>query len=215
MIHEYEINGLSVKTGDVICATDKGPPILDGQFWRYIGNLLPGDVDHVAVYIGPEGRCVEAGALGRVITYSVTDNTWDAMKLQEQRGKAVDVLYGIASPVEGRGLSESRMAGIRESAAEYCLAQAAAGKPYNLNFFDSNTEAAFYCSQLVYIAYLKNGIDLNTNMGIPHNPGTSSIIFPQEIWNGCVNKRSDRLNGKYHSRFGWDPMHPRDLGDET
>lgn len=215
MIHEYEINGLPVKTGDIICTTDGGPPILDGQFWRYIGNLLHGDVDHVALYVGPEGRCVEAGAQGRVITFDVTDNIWDAEKMQDQRGKTVDALYGIACPVEGRGLTESRKAGIRESVAEYCLTQAAAGKPYNLNFFDSNTEVAYYCSQLAYIAYLKNGIDLNTNVGIPHNPGTSSIIFPQEIWDGCVGRRDVRLNVKRHFRYGWDPMHPRDLDSGT
>jgi uncharacterized protein YycO len=190
MIYEYEINGLAVKTGDIICTTDGGPPTLDGQFWRYLGNLIPGNVDHVAIYVGPEGRCVEAGAKGRVITYSVMNNNWDSLKMRDQRGEVVDTLYGVACPVEGRGLSESRKTEIRESVAQYCLAQAAAGKPYNLDFFNANTEDAFYCSHLAYMAYLKQGINLNTNLGIPHIPGTTNIIFPQEIWSGCVNRKA-------------------------
>jgi hypothetical protein len=31
-------------------------------------------------------------------------------------------------------------------------------------------------------------VDLNTGMGIPHLPLTKSIIFPEEIWNGCVHR---------------------------
>ncbi len=186
-MHEYEINGIPVRTGDIICTTDKGPPLLAGQFWRYLGNLVPGDVDHVAIYIGPEGRCVEAGAMGRVITFSIIDRIWDSSKMQDQRGAVVDALYGIARPVEGRGLSESVKADIRESVARYCLAQAEAKKPYNLDFYNSKTEKAFYCSQLAYLAYLKNGINLKTETGVPRIPRTSSIIFPREIWNGCVH----------------------------
>jgi hypothetical protein len=193
MIHEYEMNGLTMRTGDIICTTDKGPSILAGQFWRYIGTLLPGDVDHVAIYVGPEGRCVEAGAKGMVLTFSVPDHTWDALKMLDQRGEIVDALYGIACPVEGRGLSEDRKTEIRESVARYCLAQAAARKPYNLDYFNPDTEDAFYCSQLAYLAYLKNGINLNTGLGVPHNPETCRIIFPQEIWSGCVNKKYEHL----------------------
>jgi uncharacterized protein YycO len=73
--------------------------------------------------------------------------------------------------------------------ADYCLAQAAANKPYNLNFFDPDTERAFYCSQLAYKAYIAHGIDLNTGQGVPDIPGTSSIVFPQEIWSGCQHQR--------------------------
>jgi hypothetical protein len=189
MIHEYEINGLLARTGDIICTRDEGPRILGGQFWRYIGHLIPGDVDHVAVYVGPGGRCVEAGARGRVITFSVIGHTWDHLIMREQRGEMADALYGIACPVEGRGLSESEKAKVRENVAGYCLAQAAAEKPYNLDFFKADTEDAFYCSQLAYMAYLMNGIDLNTGLGIPHIPQTSNIIFPQDIWNGCVHAK--------------------------
>ncbi len=189
MIYEYEMNGLLVKTGDIVCTADAGPPVLAGQFWRYIGHLIPGEIGHVALYVGPEGRCVEAGAKGRVITFSVPGNAWDALKMRDQRGEIIDALYGIACPAEGRGLSESGEREVREKVARYCLDQAAAGKPYNLDFFNPNTEDAFYCSQLAYLAYLKNGIDLNTRLGVPHIPRTSSIIFPQELWNGCFHAK--------------------------
>jgi hypothetical protein len=76
----------------------------------------------------------------------------------------------------------------RDSVGSYCLAQA--GKPYNLNFFDPDTEDGFYCSQLPYLAYLPHGIDLNTGMGVPDVPGTSRIVFPQEIWSGCSHRRA-------------------------
>lgn len=187
MIHEYEINNVKLKTGDIICTHDGGAPILEGQFWRFVGNLIPGEVDHVAVYLGPEGRCIEAGPIG-VNVYEVKNNTWDSVNMRDQRGPMVDTFYGIACPVEGRGLLENRKVRIRESVARYCLAQA--GKPYNLNFLNSKTVKSFYCSQLVYLAYLKNGIDLNTDHGVPHVPGTHTIIFPQELWSGCVNKRA-------------------------
>jgi len=187
MIYQYSISGLPVQTGDVICTTDGGAPILEGQFWRFIGNLIPGDVDHVAIYVGPDGRCLEAGPKG-VITYNVMNKSWDSLKMQVQRGPIVDSFYGVAYPVEGKGHSESEKADIRENVAKYCLAQS--GKPYNLNFLNSKTEDAFYCSQLAYLAYLKNGINLNTDLGVPHVPGTHSIIFPQEIWSGCVKKKA-------------------------
>ncbi len=71
MIYSYEMNGLKLQTGDLICTTDGGGENIEGQFWRLIGKLIPGDVDHIVVYVGPGGRCVEAGAKGKVITFEV------------------------------------------------------------------------------------------------------------------------------------------------
>ncbi len=186
MIYEYAINGLPVRTGDIICTHDGGASVVEGQFWRFVGKLIPGEVDHVAVYVGPEGRCVEAGPRG-VIIYEVRNKTWDAVPMQDQRGPVIDTFYGVAYAVDGRGLPENKKNEVRERVARFCLAQA--GKPYNLNFLDSRREDAFYCSQLAYAAYFMSGIDLNTDRGVPLVPGTHSIIFPQEIWSGCVNKR--------------------------
>jgi len=105
-----------------------------------------------------------------------------------RRGLILDQLVGAAYPLEGRDLPPAEQARIRQEVAAYCLAQV--GKPYNLNFMDIETEAAFYCSQLVYLAYLRTGIDLNTGLSIEALPGTGHIVYPQEIWSGCAHRQA-------------------------
>lgn len=190
MIHTYTINGVPLETGDIICTMNGKPDILPGEFWRLVGRLVPGDVDHVAVYVGPKGRCVEAGARG-VITYEVTHDRWDSARLIAQRGLIFDEFYGVAYPLAGQELSEADETLIREHVAEYCLAQA--GKSYNLNFLDPDREDVFYCSQLIYKAYLPFGINLNTGLAIETLPGTNQIIYPQEIWDGCVHRLAEKV----------------------
>ncbi len=185
MIDTYPLCGLELCTGDLLCNTDGKPDILPGEFWRLLGRLVPGDVDHIVVYVGPGGRCVEAGGLG-VISFEI-ENGWDAEKMMQRRGLLVDSLYGVASPLQGRGYVPSEEARIREDVAAYCLAQV--GKPYNLNFFNPDTEAAFYCSQLAYKAYLRHGINLNAGMSVPAVPGTEQAVYPQEIWDNCTHRR--------------------------
>ncbi|MBN1180221.1 MAG: hypothetical protein JXD18_13500 [Anaerolineae bacterium] len=180
----YVLNGLLVETGDIICTSNEEGEILPGQFWRLLGRLVPGPVDHVAVYVGPGGRCVEVGGRG-VVIFEVEGGTWRAERMVKQRAMLADRFYGVAYPLQGRGLSRAEEAVIRVGVAGYCLAQV--GKPYNLNFLDSDTEAAFYCSQLPYKAYIRHGIDLNTGQGVPNLPGTAKIVFPQEIWSGCAH----------------------------
>ncbi len=187
MVHEYIIDGLTVRTGDIICTTDGGGELLAGEFWRLVGKLIPGDVDHIAIYIGPGGRCVESGATGRVIAFEIPSNHWDADAMYDQR-KLLDTFYGIAYPLSNKGFSEDRENQIRKKVRDYCVAKT--GKPYNLNFLDSGNEDAFYCSQIAYKAYLTCGINLNTDSSVVNIPGTSEIVFPQEIWNVCVNKKT-------------------------
>ena len=189
-VDTYVIDGLTVQTGDLICTSAGGRSVFAGFFWRVWGMAVPGPVDHIAVYVGPGGRCVEAGAKLRVITFDVPGNTWDDVKMAKMRGQLFDTLYGIAYPLAGRPLSSEEEARIRRAVASYCLRQAEAGKPYNFAFVDSTTDDAFYCSQLAYKAYLEQGIDLNTGQGVPDIPGTDSIVFPQEIWTGCTHVRA-------------------------
>ncbi|MHC4086099.1 MAG: hypothetical protein ACYSU3_14675 [Planctomycetota bacterium] len=193
-VHTYQIDGLTVRTGDLICTnTTEEESVFGGIFYRIFGTLIPGKVDHIAVYVGPGGRCVEAGAKYRVITFNIKHNTWNSSKMIEERGFIVDNLYGIAYPLAGLSLSSEEEAGIRKRVAMYCIRQAEAKKPYNAMFIDSKTENAFYCSQLAYKAYLKEGIDLNTGKGVPdlpNLPGMESIVFPQEIWSGCRHERA-------------------------
>jgi hypothetical protein len=190
MIYTYEINGLTVRTGDLICTSDTGGRIVLGQFWRFVGMLIPGEVDHIAVYVGPRGRCVEAGARLRVIVFHVKDNIWNANKMRRARGPLMDSFHGVAYPLAGRRFGRQKEIKIRESVVRYCLKQAKAKKPYNFDFLNSKTEKAFYCSQLAYKAYLRNRINLNTGKGVKQIPGSESIIFPQEIWSGCRHKKA-------------------------
>ncbi len=186
MVYTYQIEGIAVQTGDIICTMNGKPDILPGEFWRFVGRLVPGDVDHVAVYLGPEGRCAEAGARG-VITFNVPNGLWNTEQMALQRGLLFDTFYGVASPLEGVGLAEGEVFEMRSTVAAYCLAHV--GKPYNLNFLNTETEEAFYCSQLAYKAYKQVGIDLNTGLAMEQLPGTNAIIYPQEIWNGFHHRR--------------------------
>ena len=105
-----------------------------------------------------------------------------------QRGLLFDTFYGVASPLDGLQVSEAEDFELRSRVAEYCLAQL--GKPYNLNFLNSQTEESFYCSQLAYKAYQQIGIDLNTGLAMEQFPGTNAIIYPQEIWNGFPHRET-------------------------
>ena len=189
MIYTYQIGGIALQTGDIICTMNGKPNILPGEFWLLVGRLVPGDVDHVAIYIGPEGRCIEAGAHG-VIKFTVFKGEWNAERMARRRGLLFDTFYGVASPLDGLGLAEQEEHEMRRSVAAYCLAQL--GKPYNLNFLNSETEESFYCSQLAYKAYQKVGINLNTGLAMEQIPGTNAIIYPQEIWDGCSHRAGNR-----------------------
>jgi len=187
MIHTYQINGMALQTGDIVCTMNGKPDILPGEFWRLVGRLVPGDVDHVAIYVGPNGRCVEAGARG-VISFNVPNGLWDTERMARQRGHLFDTFYGIASPLDTFGISEEEELHARRTVAKYLLAQI--GKPYNLNFLNTETEESFYCSQLAYKAYQTIGINLNTGLAMEQLPGTNQIVYPQEIWDGFSHRQS-------------------------
>jgi hypothetical protein len=191
MIYTYQIEGIALQTGDIICTRNGKPDILPGEFWRLVGRLVPGDVDHVALYVGPEGRAVEAGARG-VITFDILNGAWNTERMARQRGLLFDTFYGVASPIDALQVSEDDEFEMRSQVAAYCLAQV--GKPYNLNFLNPETEEAFYCSQLAYKAYRHIGIDLNTGLAMEQLPGTNGIIYPQEIWNGFPHREAKRLD---------------------
>ena len=191
MIHTYQINGLPLQTGDIICTMNGKPDILPGEFWRLVGRLVPGDVDHTVIYLGPRGRCIEAGAKG-VVTFEIHDGVWEPERTMPERGLLVDTFYGVSYPLDGIGFSAEEERQARLTVADYCLAQV--GKPYNLNFLNAEREDAFYCSQLAYKAYQRVGINLNTGLVMENLPGTNLIVYPQEIWSGCAHRGSDQLS---------------------
>jgi len=203
MIHTYQIEDLILQTGDVICTMNGKPDILPGQFWWLVGKLVPGEVDHVAIYLGPDGRCAEAGARG-VITFDVPHGHWDTERMALQRGLLFDTLYGVASPLDGLQLSENDEYEMRIKVASYALSQV--GKPYNLNFLNAETEDSFYCSQLAYKAYQQIGINLNTGLAMEQLPGTNAIVYPQEIWNGFSHRAVESDQNPVNSnRLAVDP----------
>ena len=159
---------------------------VEREFWRLVGRLVPGDVDHVAIYLGPDGRCAEAGARG-VITFDVLNGVWDTERMARQRGLLFDTFYGVVSPLDVLGYSDEDEVNMRTAIATYILMQV--GKPYNLNFFNPETEDAFYCSQLIYKAYQTIGIDMNTGLAMEQLPGTNQIIYQQEIWEGFSHRK--------------------------
>jgi len=187
MVYTFQIEGLTLQTGDIICTMNGKPDILPGEFWRLVGRLVPGDVDHVAVYVGPDGRCVESGSRG-VISFEAHNGIWDTEFMARERGLLFDTFYGVAHPLGNLELSQDEENHMRVTVAQYCLLQV--GKGYNLNFLNAETEEAFYCSQLAYKAYQQVGVDLNTGLAMEQLPGTNAIIYPQEIWEGCSHRKA-------------------------
>ncbi len=187
MVYTFQIEGLGLQTGDIICTMNGKPDILPGEFWRLVGRLVPGDVDHVAIYVGPGGRCVESGSRG-VITFEACNGAWDTECMARERGLLFDTFYGVAHPLDGLELSQDEETHMRVTVAQYCLSQV--GKGYNLNFLNAETEEAFYCSQLAYKAYQQVGINLNTGLAMEQLPGTNAIIYPQEIWEGSPHRKA-------------------------
>jgi hypothetical protein len=185
-IYTHVYNGLRITTGDVLCTRDGDENSPFGRIWRLMGLLVPGEIDHTLVYVGPGGRCVESGARG-VIAFEMPGEIWEAQPLYVAR-RLADTLVGVAYPLEGLHLTAPEEVRIRTSVAEYCLRQAGFSKPYNPNYFDPQSEGAFYCSQLVYKAYLAQGINLNKDTGVPAGV-LGRVVFPQEIWNGCIHRR--------------------------
>jgi hypothetical protein len=187
MLHTHKLYGHTLHTGDLVCTTDGNQHALFSKAYELLGLVIPGPVDHIAIYVGPGPRFVEAGALG-VLDFEMPGDTWDSAAIFKRRLIA-DTIYGIANPVAGRGFSKALERAIRFEVAKFVNQQAEERRPYNINFFNSTDQQAYYCSQLPYAAYKRHGINLNTGSGIPELPGLGSIIFPTEVWNACQQTR--------------------------
>lgn len=175
MIYEFTINGRKVKSGDVISTRD-GMNSIYSVGYTVLGKLIPGDVDHTVLYVGPEGLCVEAGIYG-VISFNAA-HEWSAMAMFEGRG-LLDTFHSASSVVGKLGLPVTEEDAVRSFVRAYALG--CVGKPYNINFLDPDNERAIYCSQLVYLAYKKAGINLNVGKTGQQGKWFDKVIFPQEI----------------------------------
>lgn len=179
-VFTYELYGIPLRSGDLICTTDGEHTSFYGAFWRVFGQLVPGPVDHVAVYVGPGPQFVEAGPFG-VLRFELPGDTWDSTALVGRRG-FLDTIYGIVQPLNDPALPTEIQERLRDHICAYVLEQAELRKPYNLNFLDADTDSAFYCSQLAYAAYRRHGINLKSRVGVPDLPLAEQIVFPIEIW---------------------------------
>lgn len=157
------------------------------RLWMALGALIPGEIDHCALYVGPNGRFVEADIHG-VTVLTMPGNHWDAKALLRKR-LFVDTLVGVAYPLQGRGLTANQEARIRESVAEYCLAQAAASKPFNFNLFNATNPNRTYCSQLIADAYRSQGIELDSKPAVPRLGIFRRAVFPEALWAGSAHRR--------------------------
>lgn len=187
MIYTYQVNGLSLQTGDIIGTTDGTESSWVGRFWKLVGLTIPGSVDHVAIYVGPGGRCVEAAGKG-VVSFEIPGQRWDAEQMLKERG-FLDRLIGVADPLADRPLQAKTLAQIRAGVAHFCLAQVDAQKPYNPLFFAPDLDIAFYCSQLIYKAYLAYGIDLSVGPTITPLPDDARVVLPQAIWQNAAKRK--------------------------
>lgn len=187
MVYDHTFDGLPLRTGDIVCLRDGTDRSLYGRLWQGIGALVPGEVDHCVLYVGPEGRFVEANVYG-VSVLVMPGESWDAHALVRQR-ILLDSMVGVAYPLAARGLDAVADQRIRIAVADYCLAQAAADKPFNFDFFDATKSDRTYCSQLIAEAYRREGIELDSNLGVPTARIFKHAVFPQELWNGSPHRR--------------------------
>jgi uncharacterized protein YycO len=73
--------------------------------------------------------------------------------------------------------------------AEYCLAEAAARKPFNFNLFNAANPNRTYCSQLVADAYRRQGIELDGKQAVPKLSIFRSAVFPEALWTASAHCR--------------------------
>ncbi len=189
MLHTFQFDGVAVQSGDILFTQDGEKGSLFGEFWRLIGRAFPSEFSHCAMYLGPGVRFVESAAKG-VVVVEMQGDEWDGLKYGKQR-LLVDQLIAIGDPTAGRNLTPEQETQIRESAVAFCLKQAAESKPYNIDFFNPETDSAFYCSQLVYKAYAEQGINLHDET---QKSLLAKIVLPEELWDACRVKHHLNLN---------------------
>lgn len=187
MLYDHTIDGLPVRTGDILCLRNGTDKSLYGRLWQGIGALVPGEIDHCALYVGPAGRFVEANVYG-VTLLDMPGATWDAHVMVRDR-ILLDTLVGVAYPLADRNLPPAEEDRIRESVAAYCLQQHAADRPFNFNLLNATNPASAYCSQLIAEAYRSVGIELDSKIGVPTHRIFKHAVFPQELWSGNPHRR--------------------------
>lgn len=73
---------------------------------------------------------------------------------------------------------------------------------YNTNFYDKESEDKFYCSQLVWKAYQRQGIDLEVNFGIMTTL-FGPVVTPDDIFYSISNGKSILVQDSPTSHQNW------------
>jgi hypothetical protein len=103
-LFEYLLDGLPVRTGDIVATVDGIEVTFRGQVWRLVGAVMPGDIHHVLMYVGPGPRFIEAGPSG-VIELEMPKSRWDSVPVADSRGGLMDRLQGVAGPLVGKRIT--------------------------------------------------------------------------------------------------------------
>lgn len=166
VISEKEVEEEWKKADEIPVESDKGSSISLEGFGKYprrkgvilvtkdkYKGLIP--TGHAAI-VYSQTQVVESLSKG----VTVGKNNWD---------KSKNTCYGVT--VKGTSTRQDAVA------ANWCYLQYQYRRPYNFNYTDVKTREKFYCSQLVYAAFLDYyGIDLNT-------PAFGVAIHPMELVN--------------------------------
>lgn len=94
---------------------------------------------------------------------------------------------------------------VRDQAASYAEGKADQVSPYvlyNTNFYDKESEDKFYCSQLVWKAYQRQGIDLEVNFGIMTTL-FGPVVTPDDIFYSISNGKSILVQDSPTSHQNW------------
>lgn len=161
VFEQEEVDKLVQKIHKKNLTADKSPSI--GSFREAINAIRPrstgeyptrkgiilvtGDAYKGLIPTGHAGIIYGANTVVESLSGGVTtgDNNWNTTKKS---------CYAVT--VKGTNAEQDK------AAANWCHDQI--NKPYNWNYFDTGARDKFYCSQLVWAAFLDNfGIDLNTN----------------------------------------------------
>ena len=75
-IYTHSYHDLPLTTGDIICTQDGESESVFGRLWKLLGLVVPGEVDHCILYLGPGGRCIESAPSGMPPLDSISAGCW-------------------------------------------------------------------------------------------------------------------------------------------
>src|SRR4029079_5856877 len=84
MIYSHTFDGVTAKTGDILFTRDGEPGSVFGAIWKVLGYVLPGDLDHTALYVGPGIRFIESAARG-VVVVTMEGESWQGRQYGKER----------------------------------------------------------------------------------------------------------------------------------